>query len=67
MKKAINNFNLTAWNNQDDIDKYESLIDMCTVSDKTYVFTDMDFRKLSRSEKIKRLENKYIYRITTII
>ena len=67
MKKAINNFDLTAWNNQDDIDKYESLIDMCTVSDKTYVFTDMYFRKLSRSEKIKRLENKYIYRITTII
>ena len=51
---------LTEWNKQSDIDKYEKLLDMCTISDLTYVFTDVQFGLLPLEEKVKRLEAKYI-------
>ena len=51
---------LNEWNKQSDIDKYEKLLDMCSLSDKTYVFTDVQFGLLPLAEKVKRLEEKYI-------
>ena len=51
---------LTEWNKHPDIEKYEKLLDMCSLSDKTYVFTDVQFGLLSLTEKVKRLEEKYI-------
>ena len=51
---------LTEWNKQLDIEKYEKLLDMCSLSDKTYVFTDVQFGLLPLAEKVKRLEAKYI-------
>ena len=51
---------LTEWNKQPDIEKYEKLLDMCTISDLTYVFTDVQFGLLPLAEKVKRLEAKYI-------
>ena len=51
---------LTEWNKQLDIEKYEKLLDMCTISDLTYVFTDVQFGLLPLAEKVKRLEEKYI-------
>ena len=51
---------LTEWNKQSDISKYEKLLDMCTISDLTYVFTDVQFGLLPLAEKVKRLEAKYI-------
>ena len=51
---------LNEWNKQSDIEKYEKLLDMCTISDLTYVFTDVQFDLLPLKEKVKRLEAKYI-------
>ena len=51
---------LNEWNKQSDIDKYEKLLDMCSLSDKTYVFTDVQFGLLPLAEKVKQLEAKYI-------
>ena len=51
---------LNEWNKQSDIRKYEKLLDMCSLSDKTYVFTDVQFGLLPLAEKVKRLEEKYI-------
>ena len=51
---------LNEWNKQSDIMKYEKLLDMCSLSDKTYVFTDVQFGLLPLAEKVKRLEAKYI-------
>ena len=51
---------LNEWNKQSDIDKYEKLLDMCSLSDKTYVFTDVQFGLLPLAEQVKRLEEKYI-------
>ena len=51
---------LNEWNKQSDIEKYEKLLDMCSLSDKTYVFTDVQFGLLPLAEKVKRLEAKYI-------
>ena len=51
---------LTEWNKQSDIKKYEKLLDMCSLSDKIYVFTDVQFGLLPLAEKVKRLEEKYI-------
>lgn len=51
---------LTEWNKQTAIMKYEKLLDMCSIADQTYVFTDMEFQALPLVEKVKRLENKYI-------
>ena len=45
---------------QPDIRKYEKLLDMCSLSDQTYVFTDVQFGLLPLAEKVKRLEAKYI-------
>ena len=47
---------LTEWNKQPDIEKYEKLLDMCSLSDKTYVFTDVQFGLLPLAEKVKLLE-----------
>ena len=47
---------LTEWNKQSDIRKYEKLLDMCSLSDKTYVFTDVQFGLLPLAEKVKLLE-----------
>ena len=52
---------LNEWNKQPDIEKYEKLLDMCSLSDLTYVFTDVQFGLLPLVEKVKRLEAKYIY------
>ena len=51
---------LNEWNKQPDIDKYEKLLDMCNIADRTYVFTDVQFGLLPLAEKVKRLEKKYI-------
>ena len=51
---------LNEWNKQSDISKYEKLLNMCNLSDKTYVFTDVQFGLLPLAEKVKRLEAKYI-------
>ena len=51
---------LNEWNKHSDIDKYEKLLDMCSLSDLTYVFTDVQFGLLPLAEKVKRLETKYI-------
>lgn len=51
---------LTEWNKQPDIKKYEKLLDMCSLSDKTCVFTDVQFGLLPLAEKVKRLEEKYL-------
>ena len=51
---------LTEWNKQSDIRKYEKLLDMCTISDLTYIFTDVQFGLLPLAEKVKQLEAKYI-------
>lgn len=51
---------LNEWNKQRDIEKYEQLLDMCSIADQTYVFTDMEFQALPLAEKVKRLEAKYI-------
>ena len=51
---------LNEWNKQPDIEKYEKLLDMCSLSDLTYVFTDVQFGLLPLAEKVKRLEEKYI-------
>ena len=51
---------LNEWNKQLDIEKYEKLLDMCSLSDLTYVFTDVQFGLLPLAEKVKRLEEKYI-------
>ena len=51
---------LNEWNKQPDIEKYEKLLDMCTISDLTYVFTDVQFGLLPLAEKVKQLEAKYI-------
>ena len=51
---------LTEWNKQPDIEKYEKLLDMCNIADRTYVFTDVQFGLLPLAEKVKRLEAKYI-------
>ena len=51
---------MNEWNKQSDIEKYEKLLDMCSLSDKTYVFTDVQFGLLPLAEKVKRLEEKYI-------
>ena len=51
---------LTEWNKRSDIEKYEKLLDMCSLSDQTYVFTDVQFGLLPLAEKVKRLEAKYI-------
>ena len=47
---------LNEWNKQSDIKKYEKLLDMCTISDLTYVFTDVQFGLLPLAEKVKLLE-----------
>ena len=52
---------LNEWNKYPDIEKYEKLLDMCNLSDKTYVFTDVQFGLLPLAEKVKQLEAKYIY------
>ena len=51
---------LNEWNKQPNIRKYEKLLDMCSLSDLTYVFTDVQFGLLPLAEKVKRLEEKYI-------
>ena len=51
---------LNEWNKQPDIEKYEKLLDMCNIADRTYVFTDVQFGLLPLAEKVKRLEAKYI-------
>ena len=48
---------LNEWNKQSDIEKYEKLLDMCSLSD----FMEIAHNKgITLAEKVKRLETKYI-------
>ena len=48
---------LNEWNKQPDIDKYEKLLDMCSIAD----FMEIAHNKeITLAEKVKRLEAKYI-------
>ena len=48
---------LNEWNKQSDIEKYEKLLDMCSLSD----FMEIAHNKgITFAEKVKRLETKYI-------
>ena len=48
---------LTVWNKQTDIQKYGKLLDMCSHSDFMEIAHN---EEISLSEKVERLENKYI-------